>query len=206
MARTHRSPDGAFASTGAVSQTGGSLPIYVCNECNRDVVWAESQRTGKKYLANVFRGYRDQRFYVAARLHKCTDDAEWAATYASATDAVLDRDPDLAVALDDAAADEYDDFKAEQYDAHVASAVRTAYAARTKHGETERGSYYETSKYIFTVESVVVDEQAVRRVLAAGDGQSMASYGSFSNYSTVGRVEAIAPDTFVVESVYHIGD
>lgn len=71
MARTHRSPDGIYASTGAVNQVGGKLPIYVCNDCGRDVVWAESRKTGRKYLANVSRGYSGARFYIAANLHRC---------------------------------------------------------------------------------------------------------------------------------------
>jgi hypothetical protein len=67
--RTRRSPDGGFASVGAVHQTAGSLPVYICNACGREVVWAESKRTGRKYLANVSRGYHDQRFYIGARVH-----------------------------------------------------------------------------------------------------------------------------------------
>jgi hypothetical protein len=69
--KTRRSPDGAFASVGAVRQSGGSLPIYICNGCGDEVVWATSQRTGRKYLARVHHGYLGQRFYVAASLHDC---------------------------------------------------------------------------------------------------------------------------------------
>lgn len=76
--KTHRSPDHAYASVGAVHQTGGSLPIYVCNTCGRDVVWAESHKTGRKYLANVHHGYMGARFYIAASLHGPTCDAEMA--------------------------------------------------------------------------------------------------------------------------------
>jgi len=71
QARTRRSPDKAFASTGAVAQTGGSLPIYICNTCEHDVVWCESKRTGKKYLVTVRRGHLDQRFYIGSQIHKC---------------------------------------------------------------------------------------------------------------------------------------
>lgn len=74
MAKTRRSPDGIFASVGAVNQTGGPLPIYICNGCERDVVWAESKRTGRKYLANVGRAQNGGRFYIAASLHKCPAD------------------------------------------------------------------------------------------------------------------------------------
>jgi len=75
-AKTRRSPDGAYASTGAVRQHGGSLPIYVCNTCGREVVWATSTRTGRKYLANVAHGYLDQRYYVAASVHGTTCETE----------------------------------------------------------------------------------------------------------------------------------
>ena len=71
MARTRRSPDGIYASTGAVRQHSGSLPIYVCNGCLGDVVWCESKRTGRKYLVNVSRNYNGARFYVGSNLHKC---------------------------------------------------------------------------------------------------------------------------------------
>jgi hypothetical protein len=69
--RTRRSPDGAYAGTGAVRQHDGTLPIYICNTCGREVVWATSAKTGRKYLANIARGHLDQRFYIAASLHDC---------------------------------------------------------------------------------------------------------------------------------------
>lgn len=59
------------AGVGAVRQGGGRLGVCLCNACGREVVWATSARTGRKYLANVSRGYLDQRFYVGADLHKC---------------------------------------------------------------------------------------------------------------------------------------
>ena len=58
-----------FASAGAVRQHGGSLPVYVCNACGDEVVWAESKRTGRKYLVTVRTGYHGQRFYVGSDLH-----------------------------------------------------------------------------------------------------------------------------------------
>lgn len=61
---------GGFASEGAVRQNGGSLPIYVCNECGADVVWATSKRTGRKYLANISHGYNGARFYIGANVHQ----------------------------------------------------------------------------------------------------------------------------------------
>lgn len=76
MARTHRSPDKGYASTGAVRQHAGSLPVYICNTCGREVVWVESKRTGKPYLVTVTRGYLDQRFYMGHNVHPrdCTAD------------------------------------------------------------------------------------------------------------------------------------
>jgi hypothetical protein len=68
MARTQRIPD-TFAGQGAVRQHGGSLPVYRCNACGREVVWCESKRTGRHYLVNVSRGYMDQRFYVGSNVH-----------------------------------------------------------------------------------------------------------------------------------------
>lgn len=71
MARTHRSPDGMFAGGGAVNQHDGKLPIYVCNDCGREVVWATSNRTGRKYLANISHGANGFRFYIGANVHRC---------------------------------------------------------------------------------------------------------------------------------------
>jgi len=102
--------------------------------------------------------------------------------------------------------DEQDATAADAYAAHVASIVRAAYAARTPVGETERSAYYDVTRYAFDVPSLALDANAVRSILAARDGQSMASYGSFGGYSTVGRVTQETPVRFVVESVYHIGD
>jgi hypothetical protein len=67
--RTRRAPDNGFASVGAVRQVGGTLPVYVCNACDTEVVWATSKRTGRKFLAQVSRGYMQQRYYVAASVH-----------------------------------------------------------------------------------------------------------------------------------------
>ena len=68
--RTRRSPDGHSATGGAVRQDG-PLPIYICNACGNDVVWATSTKTGRKYLANVYRGYLNQRYYVKRSAHQC---------------------------------------------------------------------------------------------------------------------------------------
>lgn len=73
MARTRRSPDGLHARPGAVNQHGGKLPIYLCNTCDSDVVWCESKRTGRKYLANIYRGQGGARFYMGNQPHKCEE-------------------------------------------------------------------------------------------------------------------------------------
>jgi hypothetical protein len=67
-AKTSRIPD-RYASQGAVRQNGGNLPLYTCNACGGEVVWAESKRTGRKYLCTVRKGYHGQRYYVGADVH-----------------------------------------------------------------------------------------------------------------------------------------
>jgi hypothetical protein len=69
-ARTTRVPN-RFVGEGAVRQDG-TLPMYVCNTCNGEVVWATSARTGRKYLVNVRRGHLDQSFYMKHDTHTCT--------------------------------------------------------------------------------------------------------------------------------------
>ena len=105
---------------------------------------------------------------------------------------------------DDRAEVEYDDFAAQEYLRFARETVRAAYAAREKVGEMDRGAYYDTTTYAIRT---AIDPRVVRDVLSSGDGKSMASYGSFGGYSTIGRVEA-GPEsgTVLVESVYHIGD
>lgn len=66
QARTRRGE--GFAGEGAQRQDG-SLPIYICNTCGKEVVWAESRRTGRKYLVSVQRGYKGQRFYAKSAPH-----------------------------------------------------------------------------------------------------------------------------------------
>lgn len=68
--RTTRIPN-AFAGPGAVRQHGASLPVYRCNTCQAEVVWADSTRTGRKYLANVRRGNANQRYYIGSDIHRC---------------------------------------------------------------------------------------------------------------------------------------
>lgn len=69
MARTTRIED-QWAGPGANRQEG-PLPIYSCNTCHGQVVWATSRRTGGKYLVNVRQGYLQQRFYAKHDLHDC---------------------------------------------------------------------------------------------------------------------------------------
>lgn len=70
--RTKRHPSGVFIGTGAVGQHDGSLPLYICNGCQREVVWATSSKTGRKYLVNVSHSTRsDARFYIGRNVHDC---------------------------------------------------------------------------------------------------------------------------------------
>lgn len=62
-----------FAGPGAVAGQGAALPIYICNGCGHDVVWAESKRTGRHYLASVSTGRQGQRYYIGANVHNCED-------------------------------------------------------------------------------------------------------------------------------------
>lgn len=73
MARTTRKPN-EFAGPGANAQEG-TLPLYRCNTCGADVVWATSARTGRKYLADVKTGQAGQRYYVKASAHECDNPA-----------------------------------------------------------------------------------------------------------------------------------
>ena len=63
-------PNPIFMTGGAVRQDR-PLNVMTCNECQREVVWATSNRTGRMYLVNVSRGHLDQRFYVKADAHDC---------------------------------------------------------------------------------------------------------------------------------------
>jgi hypothetical protein len=62
-----------YASAGAVAQHGGKLKIYVHNACGEQVVWCQSQKTGRFYLVNVRQGASEwrPRFYMGHDLHKC---------------------------------------------------------------------------------------------------------------------------------------
>lgn len=72
MARTTAQQDErgrpVYVGEGAVRQQG-SKKLYECNTCHRDVVWLESKRTGKVYLASVYRG-EVVRYYVS-KPHVC---------------------------------------------------------------------------------------------------------------------------------------
>ena len=57
-----------YVGDGAVRQQGPKK-LYSCNQCGGDVVWLESKRTGKVYLASVYQG-EVVRYYVS-RPHEC---------------------------------------------------------------------------------------------------------------------------------------
>lgn len=68
--RTRRNERGTYATGGAVNQDG-DLPIYDCTTCGNEVVWATSNRTGRRYLVNVSRGEQGRRFYMKHNVHDC---------------------------------------------------------------------------------------------------------------------------------------
>ncbi len=66
--RTSRIP-GQFAHEGAVKQEG-SLPLYQCNKCGHFVVWATSNKTGRKYLVSVSASSHDiGHYYMKHHFH-----------------------------------------------------------------------------------------------------------------------------------------
>lgn len=77
MARTtavlsdHNRP--IYVGEGAVAQQG-NRKLYECNDCHREVVWLESKRTGKMYLADVYKG-NVARYYVS-KPHNCRPHVE----------------------------------------------------------------------------------------------------------------------------------
>jgi hypothetical protein len=78
-----------YAGPGAVRQHEGKLPIYVCNDCGREVVWATSAKTGRKYLANISHGAQGARFYIGANVHECDR--------SRTPEAILDREIDAEI-------------------------------------------------------------------------------------------------------------
>lgn len=85
MARTTRVPN-RFASEGGVRQEG-SLPLYICNGCGREVVWATSTKTGRKYLASCSPSASDGPHagwhYRKHAVHRCCATSSPAATPAA---------------------------------------------------------------------------------------------------------------------------
>jgi len=61
-----------YASSGAVNQNGGTLPIRKCKTCGHEIVWCESRKTGKSYPVDV-RYSRSGRapYYMGNDIHKC---------------------------------------------------------------------------------------------------------------------------------------
>lgn len=60
-----------FASPGAVHAQGEPLPIRRCNTCSQEIVFCTSKRTGRRYPVSVSHGYKGQRFYIGANVHRC---------------------------------------------------------------------------------------------------------------------------------------
>lgn len=69
--RVYREGNPMSVGPGASTQDG-TLPLYECTTCGREVVWATSTRTGRKYLADVYQG-QVVRYYVKRSPHKCQD-------------------------------------------------------------------------------------------------------------------------------------
>jgi len=59
-----------YATGGAVRQDG-PLAISLCKTCGREIVFATSKRTGKKYPVCVQYGRRNQPIYAKHDIHKC---------------------------------------------------------------------------------------------------------------------------------------
>lgn len=57
------------AGPGATAQADERLTIKICGECQSYVVFVKSNRTGKFYLADVFRGHKYGFYYVKASPH-----------------------------------------------------------------------------------------------------------------------------------------
>lgn len=76
-ARTKRNERGTYADGGAVLQEG-KLPIYDCLQCGREVVWATSSKTGRKYLVNICgsESGSGRKFYRKDSVHRCDSPAE----------------------------------------------------------------------------------------------------------------------------------
>ena len=78
--RTRRVERGTYADGGSVRQEG-PLPLYECTTCGREVVWATSTKTGRKYLVNTYQygeagSYGLHRsYYVKSSPHRCTPSA-----------------------------------------------------------------------------------------------------------------------------------
>jgi len=58
----------SYASDGAVAQ-GGSLKMKRCGACGGEVVFVQSKKSGKWYLADCFRKYNGGYYYVKASPH-----------------------------------------------------------------------------------------------------------------------------------------
>jgi len=76
-----------YASQGGVRQHGGSLPIRHCSTCGDEIVFPTSTRTGRRYPVSVSRGYKGQRFYIGANVHRCERPCQESAWQAATSEA-----------------------------------------------------------------------------------------------------------------------
>ena len=58
---------------GGLNNQDGALEVVFCNRCGNHIVWATSNRTGKKYRVDVRISERGNRYYVKSDFHQCDD-------------------------------------------------------------------------------------------------------------------------------------
>ena len=120
--------------------------------------------------------------------------------------------------LDDEHEAEYDDFAAAQFERRYDEVIAEAFKAGTA-GRVQQDAYYDITPITIEVPAGLGSRQidaALRRTVFRNVGQNAAAYGKFGGYSSLGRILEPDPDwdltpeqfarTWVVESVYHIGD
>jgi hypothetical protein len=102
------------------------------------------------------------------------------------------------------AAEAYEYRDEDNADAFTRHAIGTAWTESVE-VRVEGSAFYDTTVYRVVLPDGV-SASHLRSVLAKGDGQKMASYGSFGGYSTIGNAVDQGDGTALVESVYHVGD
>lgn len=60
---------------GGLNNQDGALEVVFCTRCGHHIVWATSNRSGKKYRVNVRISERGNRYYVKSDFHQCSDEA-----------------------------------------------------------------------------------------------------------------------------------